>query len=64
MIAADKVYPGDAYVDLIGLDVYNQSPDLDITPQGRWSYLMNQSFGLKWHANFGGGHRKWISFPE
>jgi hypothetical protein len=65
MIAADKVYPGDAYVDLIGLDVYNQSSDRSITtPQGRWNNLMNTSFGLNWQANFAASHKKWISFPE
>jgi hypothetical protein len=64
MTAADKVYPGDAYVDVIGLDVYNQSPDPTMTPQARWSYLMNQNFGLKWQAAFAGGHHKYLSFPE
>jgi hypothetical protein len=65
MIASDTVYPGDAYVDLIGLDVYNQSWDRSVTtPEGRWSRLMNQNFGLKWQATFAATHRKWISFPE
>jgi hypothetical protein len=64
-IASDTVYPGDAYVDLIGLDVYNQSWNRSITtPQARWANLVNQSFGLKWQANFAGAHHKWISFPE
>jgi hypothetical protein len=61
----DVVYPGDAYVDLVGLDVYNQSWDRSITtPQGRWSHLMYQKFGLKWQADFAAAHHKWISFPE
>jgi hypothetical protein len=64
-IAAEKAYPGDAYVDLIGMDVYNESWDPNITtPAARWNQLMNESHGLKWHATFAAAHHKWISFPE
>jgi hypothetical protein len=64
-IPAQKVYPGDAYVDVIGLDVYNEwwsSADRD--PVRRWSTLMNKDNGLAWHAAFARQHGKPISFPE
>lgn len=59
----EPAYPGDAYVDYIGGDVYNsnwhQIPQPDL-----WSVLLNAPAGLKWHANFAMAHGKPMSFPE
>jgi hypothetical protein len=62
---ADSAYPGDDYVDYIGLDVY------DVTGKGsaesreqRWNTLMDQPFGLAWHAEFATAHGKPMTFPE
>jgi hypothetical protein len=64
-IRPDSVYPGDDFVDIIGLDVYNQTWNKDIsTPQQRWDELLNQSYGLKWQKEFARSHNKPISFPE
>lgn len=62
---AENAYPGNAYVDIIGLDVYNQSwnPNV-VTPEQRWNEQVNQRHGLKWHAQFAAAHGKPISFPE
>jgi hypothetical protein len=60
----EAAYPGDDVVDVIGLDVYNQSwPRLDSAIL-RWEYLMHRSGGLVWHRNFAAAHRKPRSFPE
>ena len=64
-VAPDRVYPGDAYVDFVGADVYDHSwtsarPD----PQLRWNELMEQPYGLRWHRDFARAHGKAMSFPE
>ncbi|WP_419815158.1 PEPxxWA-CTERM sorting domain-containing protein [Glacieibacterium sp.] len=64
-IAADRVYPGDAYVDYIGLDVYNQSwRPQDVDPATRWQGLVSQPYGLDWLSNFATLHDKAITLPE
>lgn len=64
-IAADSAYPGDDAVDLIGLDVYNQSWTVPTSDQaGRWHELRHQAFGLDWHLGFARQHGKPRSFPE
>jgi cellulose synthase/poly-beta-1,6-N-acetylglucosamine synthase-like glycosyltransferase len=64
-IRPDSVYPGDDFVDIIGLDVYNQTWNKSATtPQQRWDDLLNQPFGLKWQRDFARSHNKPISFPE
>ena len=63
-IRADKLYPGDDYVDLIGLDTYNDSWTPGVTPEQRWKTLMDQPYGLKWHRDFAAQHGKPATFPE
>lgn len=64
-VAPDKAYPGDAYVDYIGLDVYDQGwhPGWQ-DPARRWSSLLNQPYGLRWQHEFAAAHGKAITFPE
>jgi hypothetical protein len=64
-IAPDRVYPGDAYVDVIGMDVYDQdwSPGRG-DPEARWRSYMDQPYGLRWHRDFAAAHNKAMSFPE
>jgi hypothetical protein len=58
-------YPGDDVVDIIGMDVYNNSWNaLTAAPGIRWLYYLNQPFGLKWHRDFAAAHGKPTSFPE
>ena len=62
---AENAYPGDDYVDYIGLDVYNASWNPNtVTPELRWQEQVNQRHGLKWHAEFAAAHGKRLSFPE
>ncbi len=62
---ADVLYPGDDWVDVIGLDVYDQGwwPGWE-DPTNRWNELVWQPFGLAWHRDFAAAHGKPISFPE
>ncbi|HVW81679.1 MAG TPA: glycosyl hydrolase [Mycobacteriales bacterium] len=57
-------YPGDAYVDDIGLDVYDRSLNDNETPQQRWNDLVHEKYGLQWQAQFAAAHGKPIAFPE
>ena len=64
-IRADRVYPGDDVVDLIGLDTYNESWDPAVrTPEQRWRALMEQPYGLRWHREFAAARGKPTTFPE
>jgi hypothetical protein len=57
-------YPGDRYVDDIGLDVYDRSIVPGQTSQQRWSGLVHQRYGLKWQSEFAAAHAKPVAFPE
>jgi hypothetical protein len=57
-------YPGDAYVDDIGLDVYDRSLSGGASSAQRWRGLVHQRYGLAWQARFASAHRKPIAFPE
>ena len=62
---ADRAYPGDESVDVIGLDVYNQTWEAaDREPAARWKRLREQPFGLDWLRRFAAAHRKRIALPE
>ncbi len=60
----DAAYPGDDVVDVIGLDVYNQSWPLIPVAALRWQYLLREANGLIWHRDFAHAHGKPRSFPE
>ena len=57
-------YPGDPYVDDIGLDVYDRSLIAGESPAERWDSLVHQRFGLQWQATFAAQHNKPLAFPE
>lgn len=61
---AVEAYPGDAYVDFIGLDVYNQTWITSPTPATRWNDLLNSSYGLQFWADFAAAHGKPLSYSE
>jgi hypothetical protein len=58
-------YPGDAFVDYIGMDAYDQGwgPNND-DPRARWQTNMDMPYGLAWHRDFARNHGKPMSFPE
>ncbi|MDB5407058.1 MAG: hypothetical protein JWL84_1970, partial [Rhodospirillales bacterium] len=54
-----KVYPGDAYVDTIGMSVYEGSSWFGSQSAAqRWDWLVNQPNGLQWQADFAAAHGK------
>ena len=57
-------YPGDGYVDDIGLDVYDRGLAGGETAVQRWNDLVHQRYGLQWQAQFASAHGKSIAFPE
>jgi hypothetical protein len=64
-VAPDLAYPGDAYVDIIGTDAYDQgwAPGWE-DPVLRWQSMVDQPYGLRWHRDFAAAHGKPMSFPE
>jgi hypothetical protein len=62
-VSPEAVYPGDAYVDIIGMDIYNVSWN-PMTPQRRWRMKTDADFGLGWQRAFAAEHGKPVSFPE
>lgn len=64
-LKAATAYPGDRYVDYIGLDVFDQSwaPHSN-RASVRWREFMHQTDGLAWHARFAAAHQKPMTFPE
>jgi hypothetical protein len=64
-LEAASAWPGDAYVDYVGLDVYDQSwGSWNADPVARWNEYVNQHNGLAWHASFAAAHGKQMTFPE
>lgn len=60
-----NVYPGDQYVEFVGVDAYNidYNPK-DTTPAARWKTLTTESYGLNWYVTFATQHNKPLSVPE
>lgn len=64
-VAPDRAYPGDAYVDYIGADVYDNSWIANYQdPTARWNDFVTQPFGLQWQSDFAAAHGKPTTFPE
>jgi hypothetical protein len=53
-----ECYPGDATVDIIGMDSYDQPSGLTFDEQ------VTEPFGLQYHVDFAKDHGKPISYPE
>jgi hypothetical protein len=60
----DDAYPGNAYVDYIGLDRYDQTWQTPQTPQVAWNDLATMPDGLNWLASFGAANGKPLTIPE
>jgi hypothetical protein len=59
-----QAYPGSAYVDYVGIDVYDESWSTPATPQNAWANQLSQSWGLNWLAGFAAAEGKPMVFPE
>ncbi len=57
-------YPGNAYVDYIGIDTYDDFWGTPFTPQASWNNLLTQPWGLDWLASFAASVSKPLCLPE
>jgi hypothetical protein len=62
-LAPDRAYPGDAYVDVIGMDTYDDAI-LGADVYTRWNNFRTMPYGLNWLKSFSSAHGKPMSFPE
>ena len=61
-IDARRAYPGDAYVDIVGVDSYDGWPGVRTARD--WNEHLKGAYGLKFWANFARAHGKKLSVPE
>lgn len=59
-----EAYPGDGYVDIIGNSVYDSYWGGGVSAATRWSWLVDQPYGLQWQASFAAAHGKKLGFAE
>lgn len=57
-------YPGDAYVDYVGLDVYDVENQTYPGARAEFRHMQTQAFGLDWLSSFAAAHHKQIVLPE
>lgn len=57
-------YPGDAWVDYIGLDLYDYAVTPGATFEQQWHDLVTMQWGLQWQADLAAARGKQISFAE
>ncbi|MGC1305510.1 MAG: glycosyl hydrolase, partial [Caulobacteraceae bacterium] len=57
-------YPGNAYVDIIGMDFYWETQYDSSDPTTAWNTMLNQTYGLNWLAQFAAQEGKPIAIPE
>ena len=62
--AAQDAYPGDAYVDYVGLDLYDQVWGIPLDPNLAWPRYVTEANGLKWLSSFAAAHHKPVVIPE
>ncbi len=61
---AAQAYPGNAYVDYVGTDVYDNFWGTPFTPQASWVNQLQQQWGLDWLASFAAQNSKPIAIAE
>lgn len=61
----DEAYPGDEFVDVIGMDVYDRTSTAALgDPVARWQDFVTGQPGLDWLAAMGAAHGKPVAFSE
>lgn len=60
----ETAYPGDDYVDVIGLDVYYNTAFDDPDPSAAFDFMVSELYGLQWHIDFATAHGKQAGFSE
>jgi hypothetical protein len=56
-------YPGDHYVDVVGMDFYYSRRD-NPDPGRAWAYMVDRKYGLAWHQHFAKARGKPTAYSE
>lgn len=59
-----SAYPGDSYVDIIGMDVYYDTSWDNPDPHIAFQDMLKEKWGLNWLKNFAAQHKKPIAISE
>jgi hypothetical protein len=57
-------YPGDDYVDVIGMDFYYNIKWNPTNPVMAWNEMVSSQYGLQWLEEFAAAHKKPTAYPE
>jgi hypothetical protein len=60
----EDAYPGDAYVDIIGMDFYWNTQWDPTDPMQAWNSMLTRKYGLNWHQDFAKAHGKPTAYSE
>ncbi|MBV9076240.1 MAG: hypothetical protein JO048_02010 [Methylobacteriaceae bacterium] len=60
----ETAYPGDAYVDVVGMDVYYDTRWDPADPASAFQSKVSQPFGLRWQQDFAAAHGKDTAISE
>lgn len=59
----ENAYPGDAYVDIIGLSFYVHPSD-PADANKSWEFAVSRKYGLQWQVDFAKAHGKQLAMSE
>jgi hypothetical protein len=59
-----SAYPGDDYVDIIGMDFYWDTKWYPADPAKAWKQMLKSKYGLEWHQSFAAAHNKRTAYSE
>jgi hypothetical protein len=62
VVDARKAYPGDGFVDFVGVDSYDMYPG--VKTEADWDKVYSGAYGLKFWSDFARDHGKKLSVPE
>jgi hypothetical protein len=57
-------YPGDDYVDVVGMDFYYNIKWNPTNPVTAWNEMVSGQYGLQWLEEFATAHKKPTAYPE
>jgi beta-mannanase len=57
-------YPGDEYVDVIGMDFYYNTKWNPTNAVKAWDEMVSSQYGLQWLEDFAKAHKKPTAYPE
>ncbi len=60
----ESAYPGDAFVDIIGMDFYWNTKWDPPDAEQAYNSMLTRKWGLKWHQEFAAAHHKPTAYSE